>query len=349
MYADTLIRDPVFQLNLLLWMAKDQPHEQFRVRPLFREYGFSPMVIEQPFQFPVEVFIRIERSTLDISKQPEPELILGGAGNKAMYFECKAHSFGADSSNSRQARGHLVAAGGAFAEVFRPLENCLLSYVVPDSDREGMRLCLSDLRRQLADASFSPGRFSVQGLKVDGANIVYTWDRELSQHLGIAEPPSREMAVLELGAQDTYPSPLVLVYTDEDCPNPMSRDFYRRILSAKLRAALLCDLHQEAEATVVSISAGRLLASTTAEMFQYLGRERQNGLLAFVRKNILDFIVAEWKPKIPGLVTVVGQNVTLKWTTDKDRQDFLEWLEDRETDFPAERVMQGELFDAGGN
>ncbi len=105
MRTDALLKDPVFQLNLLVWMAKEQPPENYRVRPLFHERQFEIIYIEQPFAFPEETIAAIEASGLDISKRPEPELILGRRhDNRALYFEAKANSFTTESTTSRQAR-----------------------------------------------------------------------------------------------------------------------------------------------------------------------------------------------------------------------------------------------------
>ena len=54
MNNELLVRDPVFQLNILLWMAKEQPAEGYRVRPVFFEHGFKIIYIEQPFPLPEE-------------------------------------------------------------------------------------------------------------------------------------------------------------------------------------------------------------------------------------------------------------------------------------------------------
>ena len=81
-------------------------------------------------------------SELDISIPPEPELILGRkSDNKALYFEAKANSFGIASTNSRQARAHLIASGPVFGEVLSPLNACLLCYVVPEGARVLMSQC----------------------------------------------------------------------------------------------------------------------------------------------------------------------------------------------------------------
>src|ERR1700676_1052256 len=128
-----LIRDPVFQLNLLLWMAKEQPPIGYVVKPLFFENGFAVLYIEQPFAFPEAAVVAIEKCTQNISAKPEPELLLRRMlDKKALYLEAKANSFSSTSDTARQARGHLLAAGEVFAEVLAPLQSCLLCYVLPN-------------------------------------------------------------------------------------------------------------------------------------------------------------------------------------------------------------------------
>src|SRR5688572_26049022 len=119
------IRDPVLQLNLLLWMAREQPEQGYVVYPFFALNGFEWLAVEQPFVFPVAtnaaIEAVIERTTMQIHRHPEPELILKRDDDlSALYFEAKKDSFGIASSNSSQARGHLLAAGPAFAEVQKP-------------------------------------------------------------------------------------------------------------------------------------------------------------------------------------------------------------------------------------
>ncbi len=344
MRAEKLISDPVFQLNLLLWMAKEQPDECFRVRPVFHDLGFVTLAIEQPFRFPVAVSNQIAVASLEIGSQPEPELILANHARKqAIYFECKAHSFGSESSNCKQARGHMVATGDAFAEVFHPLESCLLTYLIPEAERQGMQSCLRQMHAGLSSAGFSTGRFSVHGLRVQGSSIIYTWDDACTDYLATAQPPQAQVAVLENIQPETNPAPLMLVYSDEDCPDETSRDQYRRILCEKLRACLLCELNQQAGLGPAVLSADGLLHSTTGGMYKYLGRERQKKLQAFVRTNVFGFIAAGTVKSTHTLAKCDGPTLTLTWTTANEKRKFLEWLEDRKNMFPAERIKEPQM------
>ncbi len=119
MDTEKLLSDPVFQLNLLIWMAREQPSVGYRVKPIFHELGFKIAYIEQPFRFPPDMFNALKRSSLNVSLKPEPDVIMiRSRDGKGLYFEAKAQSFSPASNESRQARGHLAACGPAFVEVY---------------------------------------------------------------------------------------------------------------------------------------------------------------------------------------------------------------------------------------
>jgi hypothetical protein len=127
MKAEALLRDPGFQLNLLLWMTREQPANAYIVRPLFQELGFDLLYIENPFDLPEETMRGVTATGLDVAFKPEPDVLLRRDNDKkALYIETKAESFSPASSNARQARAHLLAAGPAFAEVMKPIRECLL-------------------------------------------------------------------------------------------------------------------------------------------------------------------------------------------------------------------------------
>lgn len=330
MKTDALISDPIFQLNLLLWMAKEQPGNDYRVRPLFYDLKFEIIYIEQPFAFPEGTLQAITDSGLDISFSPEPELILGRkSDHKALYFEAKANSFGPDSSNCKQARAHLVASGPTFSEVLAPLKSCLLCYVVPQEACISMAACLSTLSKELKGKRLKPAPFSSHGLSFDGKQIIYSWDDAFKTHVGFIES---QTPVLHDVSEDTDPSPLILVYSDEDCPNDDIRHFYRRALIDQARACLLCDLHANSVGVTYETTPDQLLAKTTDGIFQYLGRTRQKSLRRLFRENIFKKISASWKEKQPG-IKLVGDQLTITWSVAGEKEDFLDWLEDRRVHF----------------
>jgi hypothetical protein len=343
MKTDTLMRDPVFQLNLLVWMAKDQPSSGYRVRPFFFENGFRLVYIEQPFAFPDATARAIDASGLQIKKTPEPEAILGRtADQKALYFEAKANSFGTDSSNSTQARGHLLACGPAFAETLKPLESSLLCYVVPQDRCALMAECLASLSTELRSATLVPGEHSVHGLGVNGTDLIYSWDQKFKQHGGVSLD---SIAVLHELQDDTDPSPLLLVFTDEDCPNQERSGFYRRALINQVVAKLVCDLNLLPPERPYTTTARDLLGQTTDGILDYVGRERQTNMVRIVRQNVFNRIADSWRGKPFSPVKSEADRLEITFKDNLAKGEFMDWLEDaKKTTFSDQMPPQEPPF-----
>lgn len=336
MKTDQYICDPVFQLNLLIWMAKEQPPDNYSVRPFFYEQDFKIVYIEQPFKFPVETITAIQNTGKNISIVPEPEIILGRqADGKALYFEAKANSFGKDSDNSRQARAHLLAVGPAFREVLAPLLSCLLCYVLPVNKDDGMNGCLKDLTDELKNDGLSPGAFSIHGLSMEDSSLVYSWDPSFKAHINITDD---KITVLKIPDEETNPTPLLLVFSDEDCNNPDMRNFYREALLQQVRAILLCDLHSSPVGNQYQISADKILLKTTSGVFEFVGSVRQKNMCRLVRENIFKKIHKEWGDKQAG-ISLEGNLLSIQWQVSAEKEKFLKWLEDRRVVFDVSKPL----------
>lgn len=340
MRTTDLLKDSVFQLNLLLWMAKQQPSEDYRVRPFFCEQGFDVVYIENPFNFPEEYAKVVRDCGIEISANPEPEMILGRDRDKrALYFEAKANSFGLKSKNCKQALGNLAATGKAFGEVFSPLKSCLLCYLLPDGKRQLMSNCLTVLSDQLEEAGVDVGRFSCHELAFREQKIFYSWDDAFKSHLTLTE---NEVSVLENVSEDTSPAPLVLVFSDEDCPDEYNRDFYRRVVIEQVRARLLCDLRPIPLGSQYVAITDKLLDRTSEGFFQYMSRERQRSLSRLVQEHFLKKISEHWKDKQPNLIWGEGR-LTISWNNIEGKDEFLGWLEKRQTEFDTGRPKPEEI------
>jgi hypothetical protein len=326
MKNEAFIRDPVFQLNLLLWMVKEQPSTGYRVRPFFYENGFRLVYIEQPFAFPDATARAIETSALSISKAPEPEMILGRpADKKGLYFEAKATAFKAGDDYSKQARGHLLACGPAFAETLTPLKDALLCYVVPEEGCNQMAACLTALSTELQSAALVPGPHSVQGLKVVARDLVYSWDNAFKQHTGVTED---SVAVLGELQDDTDPSPLLLIFSDQDCPNPERSGYYRKVLINQVVAKLVCDLNLLPIEQTYTTTARELLRQTTDGFLDYLALERQRNMIRIVRQNIFGRIASFWRDKSFTPVRLEGDRLQIQFKDNLAKGELMDWLED---------------------
>ena len=197
-----------------------------------------------------------------------------------------------------------------------------------------MRECLELLSQELRQNALNPGPFSVHGLSLRGGQVVYSWDAAFMKHTDKAK---NECIILTNVTDDTDPSPLLIVYSDQDCSNPENRDFYRRVMIEKVRACLLCDLHANPVGTTYRITSDELLTRTTDDVFNYLGKSRQQGLRQLVREYILKRVANIWSDRQVG-VTVNVDELSIRWQLSGQKQDFLDWLEDRQTAFDATKL-----------
>src|SRR6266581_3195760 len=120
-----LIRDPIFQLNVLLWLAQPLPSGD-AITPLLHSGGFE-----------VQVGVR-------------PDVILAKeSSGKFAITECKGSSFGSGSSTAHQARTLLALAGPRCHEVLglqpQAVRESTLTYLLPSSQRPAMRATISEL------------------------------------------------------------------------------------------------------------------------------------------------------------------------------------------------------------
>jgi hypothetical protein len=353
MKPEEWIKDPVFQLNLLLWMAREQPDDAYLVYPLFARHGFEWLAVEQPFTFPVATNAAIEaamsRTKMRIHRHPEPELILKrDRDQSALYFEAKKSSFTSISTNSSQARGHLLAIGPPFAEVQTPLKTATLTYVVPFDQSERMRVCLGELTVELQAAGLIPGPYSVACLAVEDAKLDFRLDPVAKSAIGCGEDCFALMHDLD---DVTDPSPLMLVFSAEDCADQDRVGYYRHVLQQQVLAALLCRLHTVPGSGTAAISAAEILRETTQGAFDYLGPERQKHMEVLVKENVFATIRDYWNDRASGLATLKGRELTVSFGDPAKRDEFFDWLESRKTKFPdtaptLDAMEQLDLFES---
>ncbi len=326
--AEELIRDPVFQLNLLIWTAKEQPLDGpgICVTPLFHRHGYRLFYVEQRFSFPVPIQQKL-KDIEDIGHAPNADLIVAnGVAQSAFYIEAKKNSFGLDSSNCRQARAHLIASGPAFGEVYPTLPYCRIVYTVPEACRLTMEPTLAALSLDVAKRGFSPGPFSVHGLAVQDQHIVYHLDEPSRSKLGSADSVVPLLRISNDG--ETDPSPLLLIYTDSDTYDPANRGYYRRVLIQQVHAHLLCYFHRIDPTTEYRLAPEDILMETTGGVFQYVGAETRKSMRVLIRDNVFRRIAQFWQEKAPDIFHLKGFELTARFQDDYNKERFLDWLED---------------------
>jgi len=194
----------------------------------------------------------------------------------------------------------------------------------------------------LRASSFAPGDHSTHGLALNGSALVYSIDDKFKQFTGTTE--SSVVVMRDLN-DDTDPSPLLLVYTDDDSPDEQHRNHYRQVLLQRLVAILVCDANLLPVEQPYAITARELCIKATDGTFQYLAGDKQTCMERFIRVNIFGRIAKFWKEKPSPPVKVENQSLLINYKDKLAKVEFVDWLEDaKRTNFTDEKVDERQIL-----
>jgi len=70
-----LLRDPLFQLNIILWLTQPMP-PQGSITPLLHQKGFSVYAIAPTLSVPPGIALAVQRSSLQTQQRVRPDVVL---------------------------------------------------------------------------------------------------------------------------------------------------------------------------------------------------------------------------------------------------------------------------------
>jgi hypothetical protein len=109
-----LIGDPLYQVNLLLWML--QPSTGRPVNPLLQNAGFRLWDIERERPLPLDLASRLQTDGLAVRNPVAPDVLVDSPDKLFLTLECKRSMFGSQPQPGmsdgaiRQARSLLLQA-----------------------------------------------------------------------------------------------------------------------------------------------------------------------------------------------------------------------------------------------
>ncbi|MBN1426668.1 hypothetical protein JXA88_19145 [Candidatus Fermentibacteria bacterium] len=234
-----MIRDPVFQLNAMIWLA--QPCREMKsITPIFHDAGFAIYAVEPLLPIPPEVRLQADEAGVSIQQGVCPELVLHSkAERKFLYIECKASSFGAESSTSNQARGLLICAGPRAADILAldpsQISGSMVCYCLPEEHREALCDTLTSLTEELEGAGIGTGPSSAFGIEVGSASLDLRVSTQAQAFLGLAE---RSSFIVVDGEND--PRPLYfLPYLPGEEQSNQEMLYCRRVLFERMHGIVL--------------------------------------------------------------------------------------------------------------
>ncbi len=229
-------QNPLFQLNLMIWLSF--PMRGAKYSPVFRANGYGLYRIAPPIPVSMTVVARAAAAVppLDMVERPAPELVLrNGEARRLLTVECKASSFGPDGKQARQAMGLISCGGPHTASVFG-LDGpegwaAHALFAVTHPQQGDMESCLEVLSGRLEAVRIEPTPSTSCGIELRNDGVYLHFAR--SDRMPFTVPDDMRVVTLEPGED---PRPLYVIPLD---PSINAQDEYgRRAVEERVRLAL---------------------------------------------------------------------------------------------------------------
>ncbi len=239
-----LIGDPLYQMNLTLWMLQPQPNGSITVEPILRNAGFSLREIERPLPLPPALLTKLVEDGIAVQAEAAPDLLLNGPNKLVVLWECKRSTFGAPQgdgeSHHRQARNYLLHSpqvlAGALAAATGSVQRSHVIYLsrlnVAHDQTEG----LQSLRDTLTMRQNATAPFCLLALSANGGCIEIRQTGSASTALPGLESLAPPKTVQSSTDDQTDPRPLYYIpWMPESEPRTDTYNFHSfgcRVLNA---------------------------------------------------------------------------------------------------------------------
>lgn len=290
---------PLFQLNLMLWLAWPAPPAGV-VRPIFREDGFTLRAIGPAFELPLEVRARAATAAVPLKERPVPDLLLDHSQRQMLLpIECKVSSFGPDSSpddkkhQARQAAALLSATGPYLADYLGLPDptswQAYLLYAVSGEQEAAMQATLGTLSARLQNAHIGPTPSGALGIYIQNDGVYLRPAPGISIPITALQAPAPEgVQVMDLEAgEDAYP--LYLVPWD---PSIGPADEYdRRVLEERVRSALTVLIGSRLDTPTFQVSLDEIMQAAIEVWELWRDRQATAGLRNAVRAYVKQVLI----------------------------------------------------------
>lgn len=309
MDQNDLLKDPLFQLNTVLWLSQPLPGDN-AIKPLLHEQGFSVYALSPLIPMPIDVRLSAQNNGITLNDSVRPDVILHRPADlRFVLLECKASSFGPQSSTSGQARALLVATGNRSAEVLGlradQVTDSLLSYLVPNSENPKLSQTLSDLSKELSGKSIVSGSYSVFGLMIENNQLGVHIDSIAGQFFSTNTGFNPFMA-LEL---DNDPRPLYFIPYDPDLNQSESeKAFCKRVLFERIHSSIIAAIGRAHVPCEISFQNKKLLNDALFGMYDHWDNNDSSKNMKSLCKQLMTAILGAVNSQINGIMTYEQQS-----------------------------------------
>jgi hypothetical protein len=283
---EELCSDPLFQLNLSIWLAQPTPRD-FSIRPILYQSGFKIFSIGPLLALPPDIRLITIESKIDCQGSAKPELILESEnGSKLLMIECKRSSFGSSSSTASQTRTLLLLSGPKISEVLaigaRSSGGGILCYLTRSDQVASLGDTLAELTEELRSLRLDTGDHGCLGIKSTDTAILLEYSDQIRTLLNFQDTSPTEILKLE---EEADPRPLYFIPYDPNVDQSAEEQtLARRTLYERFLGCILSKVGPANAPCEVTISQEEILMSTTFGIYEiWEDREARKHLRKLLR------------------------------------------------------------------
>lgn len=322
-----LCKDPLFQLNLSIWITQPQPPKYFYVYPLFYESGLSIYSIGPLLTLLPDIRLAVA-GKIDCQDGTRPDLVLQTKESKKYcILECKSSSFGSDSSTAKQARTLLLVTGPILSEVLglgtRGQNEGILCYLIGSNQAEMLETTLGTLEEEIKEiVNLESGNFGCLMINPSQLSITLEYQTKVKEFLSLIKDSPVEVIQYE---EDTDPRPLYFIPYDPNIQQTKEeKELCRRILFERILSYLISNIGSTTIPATITFTTEQLLNSATFGIYEIW---EDNEAKRHERRLVKDFLMSIKAIINERLRECISFEPQKGWTFNvKDRETYEELL-----------------------
>lgn len=342
-----LCDDPLFQLNLAIWLAQPQPSTYFYVFPLFHDAKLSIYSIGPLLALPPDIRLVVSS---DYQEGARPDLILKKEGEKKFcILECKKSSFGPNAEQARQARTLLLIAGPIISEVLgvgsRGQNEGILCYFSGSNQIEMMENTLRSLAQEIRNLELESGSYGCFGIKAEQLTILLEYSEQIKAFLNLKNDSPVEIIRFD---ENTDPRPLYFIPYDPNIQQTKEeQEFCRRILFERILANIISQVGSADIPSSITFTTEELLNSATFGVYEIWEDNKAKKHLRRIVKDFLNQIKNTLSEPLRECISYESQKGWIFNLKDKEsHQELLKQLQKFKPEtLDLSKQIQPSLFD----
>lgn len=285
-----LCKDPLFQINLAIWMAQPQSVLHFYIYPIFYESGLRIYSIGPLLALPPDIRLAVAKK-INCQAAVRPDLILESQRNRRLcILECKASSFGPESSTASQARSFLLIANKILSEVLglptRAESKGMVCYLIGPDNAELMEGTLDALEKEIKEkVNCESGNYGCLKIRPFESSIILEYPEKIKKYMNLKK--DSPIQIIEI-KKDTDPRPLYFIPYD---PNIQQRkeeqEYCRRVLFERILSYVLSSIGGSTIPGSITFLTDDLLNAATFGIFDIW---EDNEAKKHIKRLVRDFI-----------------------------------------------------------